>query len=219
MKSEAVKSKSSRSASSSGTPPQAVLRLIKNRRTVRSFQRKPVPPAALKRILEAGNWAPFSIYAPQGRQLFALVGAERDAAVEIVRQCPTVVKYMRFQYDAAPYGHEQAWAERAHEFGQTLGGAPVLIVTVTKVAQQRLSMMHNMAAAWVAAENMMIQAAAEGLATGVITFSTPKVQAALLQQLGLASGEWVVANVLNVGYPAETPNRQQRAQELIVIRG
>ena len=219
MKSKAVKPNSSRAASSSGARPQVVLRLIKNRRTVRSFQSKPVPLAALKRILEAGNWAPFSIYAQQGRQLFALVGAERDAAVEIVRQCPTVVKYMRFQYDAAPYGHEQAWAERAHEFGQTLWGAPVLIVTVAKVAQQRLSMMHNMAAAWVAAENMMIQAAAEGLATGVITFSTPKVQAALLQQLGLASGEWVVANVLNVGYPAETPNRQQRAQELIVIRG
>ena len=218
MKSEAANSKSSRSASSIGTPPQAVLRLIKNRRTVRSFQRKPVSLAALKRILEAGNWAPFSVYAPQGRRLFALLDTERDAAVEIVRQCPTVVKYMRFQYDTSSYGHEQAWAEKAHDFGQTLGGAPVLIVTVVRVIRQRLPMMHNMAAAWVATENMMIQAAAEGLATGVITFSTPMVQAALVQQLGLASGEWVVANVLNVGYPAETPNRQQRAQELIVIR-
>ena len=138
MKSEAAKTHSSRAASSSGAQPQTVLRLIKGRRTVRSFQHKPVPLAALKRILEAGNWAPLSVYAPQGRQLFALRGAERDAAVEIVRQCPTVVKYMRFQYDSAPYGHEQAWMEKAHKFGQTLGGAPVLIVTVAQIVRQRL---------------------------------------------------------------------------------
>ena len=199
--------------------PQAMLRIIKSRRTVRRFQRKPVPAGALKRVLEAGNWAPFSAYAPQGRRLYALSGDEREAAAEIVKQCPAILKYFRIQYETAPYGHEQEWADKARDFGSTLGSAPVMIVTVVKVMRARFPMMHNMAAAWTATQNMMVQAAVEGLASGVVTFTTPQVQAALLQHLGLTPGEWIVANVLNVGYADEQPPAPPRPNDLIVMRG
>jgi nitroreductase len=196
-----------------------MLRIIKSRRTVRRFQRKPVPAGALKRILEAGNWAPFSAYAPQGRMLVALIGDEREMAAEIVKQCPAILKYYRIQYEASSYGHEQKWTDKARDFGSTMGNAPVIIVTVAKVMRARFPMMHNMAAAWTATQNMMIQAAAEGLASGVVTFTTPKVQAALLQHLGLTPSEWVVTNVLNVGYADEQPPAPPRSNDLIAIRG
>ncbi len=219
MKPRPAKKTSANTTRQIGAAPQAVLRIIKSRRTVRRFQRKPVPAAALKRVLEAGNWAPFSAYAPQGRMLYALMGEEREAAAEIVRQCPAILKYFRIQYEASPYGHEQEWTDKARDFGTTLGNAPVLIVTAVKVMRARFSMMHNMAAAWVATQNMMIQAAAEGLATGVVTFSTPKIQAEVLRRLGLTPGEWVVANVLNVGYADEKPQPPPHSNDLITIRG
>jgi nitroreductase len=174
---------------------------------------------ALKRVLEAGNWAPLSVYAPQGRRLYALVGEERDAAVEIVKKCPTIVKYLRLQYETSPYGREQEWSDKTRDFGTTMGNAPALIVTAVKVTPERFPMMHNMAAAWVATQNMMIQAAAEGLSTGVVTFSTRSVQAELVQRLRLTPGDWVVANVLNLGYPDDRPKPPQRSNDLIAIRG
>jgi nitroreductase len=196
-----------------------VLRLIKGRRTIRRFRAKRVPTGALKRVLEAGNWAPLSVYAPKARRLYALVGEERDAAVEIVKKCPTIVKYLRLQYETSPYGHEREWSDKTRDFGTTMGNAPVLIVTAVKVMPERFPMMHNMAAAWVATQNMMIQAAAEGLSTGVVTFSTRSVQAELVQRLRLTPGEWVVANVLNLGYPDEKPIPPQRSNDLIAIHG
>ena len=198
---------------------RGVLRVIKGRRTIRRFRAKPVPMGALKRVLEAGNWAPFSVYAPEGRRLCALVGEERDAAVEIVKKCPTIVKYLRAQYETSPYGHEQEWSDKARDFGRTMGNAPALIVTAVKITPERFPMMHNMAAAWTATQNMMIQAAAEGLATGVVTFSTRSVQAELVQRLRLTPGEWVVANVLNIGYADDKPRPPQRSNDLIIIRG
>lgn len=219
MKSKPGRKTSPGESPQAGALPQAVLRLIKSRRTVRRFQRKPVPAATLKRILEAGNWAPFSVYAPQGRRLYALLDGEREAAAAIVKQCSTIVKHLRIRYEASPYGHEQEWSDKALDFGKTMGNAPVLIVTAVKVMRERFPMMHNMAAAWVATQNMMIQAAAEGLATGVVTFSTPKVQAEMLQRLGLTQGDWVVANVLNLGYPGEKPQPPPRSDDLIAIRG
>ncbi len=219
MKSKSAKKTSAAASRQNGVPPQAVLRLIKDRRTVRRFQDKPAPAGALKRILEAGNWAPFSAYAPQGRMFYALMGEEREAAAEIVKRCPAILKYLRIQYEASPYGHEQEWTDKARVFGGTMGNAPVLIVTVVKVMRERFPMMHNMAAAWAATQNMMIQATAEGLASGVVTFSTPKIQAELLQRLGLIPGEWVVANVLNVGYADEQPQPPSRSTDLMTIRG
>ena len=219
MRSKAGKPASPQASQSTGASAQQVLRLIKSRRTVRRFRRKLVPVAAVRRILEAGTWAPFSVYAPEGRRIFALAGAEREAAAEIVRQCPTIVKYLRIQYEHAPYGLEQEWSDKARDFGKSMGNAPVIIVTAVQVTRERFPMMHNMAAAWAATENMMIQATAEGLATGLVTFSTPHVQTELVRRLRLAPGEWVVANVLNLGYPDEKPAPPRRSGDLIDIRG
>ncbi len=44
-----------------------LLNIIKSRRTVRKFDpAKPVKDESLTRILEAGTWAPYSPYYPQG---------------------------------------------------------------------------------------------------------------------------------------------------------
>ncbi len=205
--------------------PTDVLRLIKGRRTVRRFDRdRPVARASLERILEAGTWAPYAPYHPQGWKLVALLGEERDRAVATVCKTQTVLKHIRKMYEESPLGGEQQgdeehrWKELARDFAQHLGHAPILIVGLVPRAINPTIRLHDVGSVWAAAQNMMLQAHAERLAAGVVTFQSSKVEQELLQLLSLEESEWQVAFLLNVGHPLETPVAPPRRGGLIEIR-
>jgi nitroreductase len=200
--------------------PPAMLELIKDRRVVRRFDPgQPVSAQALERILEAALWSPLSIYHPLGRKFIALSGDERDRAVEILLRDHTVLKYIRFRYDNALIGHDEEWSRMAEYFGKTLGEAPVVVVALVQRDPHVDRQAHNLGASWCAAQNMMLQAAAEGLGSGVVTLGSPKVQGDLIEHLGLDPDQWMLACVVNLGYAAETPMPLQRPKEGIEVRG
>jgi len=66
---------------------------------------------------------------------------------------------------------------------------------------------------------MMLQAQAEGLATGVVSLASPKVQVQLVEHFGLNPDEWTPAFAMNLGYAAESPEPAPRNMEAIGIRG
>ncbi len=199
--------------------PAHVLELIKDRRVVRQFDPgTPVAEEPLGRVLEAALWAPLSIYHPVGRKFVALCGAARDRAVEIILRDHTILKYLRFRYENALIGHDEEWSRKAEAFGKTLGEAPVVVVALVKRDLHGDRQGHNLGAAWCAAQNMMLQAAAESLAAGVVTLGSPKVKAAVIEHLGLDSDEWTLAYVMNLGRAAETPIPLQRPQDAVEIR-
>ena len=73
--------------------PEALLELIKSRRTVRQFDRdKAVDNQALSRILEAGTWAPYAPYHPQGWKFIALKNKQRERAVSHIVKSDTIKK-------------------------------------------------------------------------------------------------------------------------------
>jgi nitroreductase len=206
--------------------PQSLLRLIKARRTVRQFDPdRPVSLGSLKRILTAGTWAPYAPYDPQGWRFIALKGSQRDPAVAIVTKSKTILKYIRAMYEAAPWGGEaesepeHAWKEFARDFAKNLGNAPVIIVGMAPWNEAQSIRGHNLGSAWAAAQNMMLQAEAEGLASGIVTFHSPIVEQELIEFLGLSNKNWMVAFVLNVGHPLEKPKAAPRKENLYTIRG
>lgn len=210
----------------SNLTPQNLLKLIKRRRTVRKFDAKRVVSTArLKRILTAGTWAPYAAYYPQGWKFIALQGKVRDHAVAIVSKSKTILKYIRTAYEKAPWGaeaesvEEHYWKEFARDFAKNLGNAPVLIVGLVPRDAAQSVQGHNLGSAWAAVQNMMLQAEADGLATGVVTFYSPAVERELVEFLGLLSEEWMVAFLLNVGYPLEKRKPEPRKKGLYEIRG
>jgi nitroreductase len=199
-----------------------LLDLIKQRRVVRRFDPgRAIEESALRRVLEAAIWAPFSVYAPQQWKFIATRGAERDAVTDIVSKDRTVLKYVRLMYEQAKYGggDEAKWSAAAQEFGKTLGGAPVVVVALVHQDPHGARFLHNTAAAWLGGENMMLQAQAEGLASGVVSLMSPKVQVHLVEHLGLDADEWAPAFVMNLGYAAETPEATPRDTTAIEVRG
>ncbi|RME01475.1 MAG: nitroreductase family protein [Calditrichaeota bacterium] len=202
-----------------------LLELIQSRRTVRKFDSlKPVSQDSLTRILEAGTWAPYAPYYPQGWKFIALRGSLRDEAVKIITKSHSIMKYLRALYESAPYGgeveseEEHHWKEFAHDFGKNLGGAPVVVVGLVPYDSTVEILGHNLGSAWAAVENMMLQAQAEKLACGVVTIHTPHVVKELIKFLGLNENEWVVAFILNVGHAAEIPQVVPRKAGLFEIR-
>lgn len=200
--------------------PSTMLETIKRRRAVRRYRPdKPVGEERLGRVLEAAVWAPLSIYHPQGWKFVALRGDERDRAVEIITRDHTILKYIRFMYEHALIGHDDEWSQKAEYFGKTLGEAPVLVVCLVRRDPHVDRQVHNSAAAWCAAQNMMLQAEAEGLASGLLSMTSPKVQTRLIEHLDLEPAEWKLAFLLNLGYRDEAPEPMERTQDAIEIRG
>jgi nitroreductase len=209
----------------SNISPESVLQLIKTRRTVRKFDpAKPVNTESLKRILEAGTWAPYGPYHPQGWKFIALKGKLRDRAVSIITQSKTILKFIRTAYESSPWAaereskEEHEWKEFARDFAKTLGNAPVMIVSLVPQADAMSIRGHNLGSAWAAVQNMMLQTQAEGLNCGVITFHSPKVEIELIESLGLSHEEWIVAFSLNIGHASEIPPAAPRLEGLYEIR-
>ncbi len=206
--------------------PKNLLALIQARRTVRKFDReRPVDEESLQRILEAGTWAPYAPYYPQGWKFIALRGEQRDQAVEIITKSHTILKYIRALYEHSVYGGEEEspeehhWKVFAQEFAKTLGNAPVVVIGLVPFDEADDILGHNLGSAWSAVENMMLQAQAENLACGVVTMHAPAVEKELMHFLELPENDWVIAFILNVGHAAETPQTVPRSPGLFEIRG
>lgn len=205
--------------------PSEVFNLIQSRRTVRQFTKKAVSKTSLERILKAGTWAPYAPYFPQGWKFVAFKGNQRDRAVSIITQSKTILKYIRKAYEASPWGPLSESAEEhdikafAAEFAKNLGQAPVIVVGFIPYSGSDQILGHNYSSAWCAAQNMMLQAEAEGLNTGVVTFHSPAVENQLIDLAGLKKSDWVVAFTMNVGHATVKPKAAKRMTGRYEVRG
>ena len=206
--------------------PFQTLDLIKARRTVRKFDpNRHVPEDAIQRVLEAGTWAPYSPYYVQGWKFVAFRGEERDRVASIILRSRAILKYLRYMYEHSPYGgeheswDEHQWKEYAHEFAKTLGNAPVIILGFVPKDSHPTIRFHSFASAFAASQNMMLQATAEGLGSGLISFRSPHLEGELVLAAGLNLDEWSFAFAMNLGYAAEKPMPSRRKEGLFEIRG
>jgi len=206
--------------------PFKTLDLIKSRRTIRKFDyTRAVPEDALQRVLEAGTWAPYSPYYIQGWKFIAFRGQARDTVASIIIRSRAILKYLRYMYEHSPYGaeheswEEHEWKEYAHEFAKNLGNAPVIILGFVPKDPHPTIRFHLLASAFAASQNMMLQATAEGLGTGLISFKSPHLEAELVLTAGLEVDKWSFVFAMNLGYAAERPSASPRQDGLIEIRG
>jgi len=194
------------------------LQLIKTRRTCRSFDKfTPVSDKALENILEAALWAPLSIYQLQNRKFVVLKNQAREQAAALLSSDPSVLKYMRYMYEHQPWGREADWETKAAAFAVDIGAAPVMILALAQKNANVHKMEHNVASLWCAAQNMMLQAHAEGLDTGVVTFLSEKIKEDLLRAIGFSWEEWAPVYILNVGEAVEEPLPLEREAENTLV--
>ncbi len=127
--------------------------IIKSRRSVRKFDPQPVPPEIVKRVIEAGLWAP-SAMNTQPWYIYVLTGQRRDEFAVVCRSIWDLLKPTVLER----YGEEGAKVREP--FYRNLGDAPVVI---TIYADKEISDNWALTSCATAAQNMLLAATAEGL--------------------------------------------------------
>ncbi len=204
--------------------PQDMLKLIRSRRTIRQFDPdRAVDNETLGRILEAGTWAPYSPYAPMPWKFIAIKGKRREEMIRHLLEDEAIHHYMAetqklaaLSAEAGEYVHA-AWEKFAREFAENLGNAPVLVVGLARTNEYQRVRQYNNESAWTAAQNMMLQAQAEGLGSGLVTIHSERIEVELIESLGLSPEKWFVAFIMNIGYPRAVPPAPRRKENLFAI--
>jgi PPOX class probable F420-dependent enzyme len=194
------------------------LPLAQGRRSVRSFQQRPVPHAALETMIEAARWAP----SPHGRQPWRFVVLTRDEPKAALAAAMGADWQRVLEMDGQERETIQLRLEKSHERIRT---APALILACLYLAdldsypdaeRQRAEEIMAIQSLGAAIQNMLLAAYAQGLDTGWMCaplFTPETVRAAL----GL--DETLLPHALiPIGYEERPPKRRPHRpiDELIV---
>lgn len=194
---------------------EALLELLRSRRSVRRLRPEPVPEPVLERLLEAARWAPSA----SGRQAFrfvvvtdaTLIGRMHEAVARVCEQLVDRAENER----AAEVG---AYSQRYFlHFGQ----APAIVAPIFHLGPDLLGQGDGGAAvprqtidviSSVSAAVMQLLLAARTLGIGACWMTGPLVAAAELGELlGVPPG-WEIAALVPLGFPDEAPDPPRRRE-------
>jgi coenzyme F420-0:L-glutamate ligase/coenzyme F420-1:gamma-L-glutamate ligase len=195
------------------------LPLARGRRSVRAFQDRPVPRAALETMLEAARWAP----SPHGRQPWRFVVLTRAEPKRRLAEAMGGDWQRQLELDGQASEIIQLRLEKSHERIRT---APALVLACLYLEdldrypdaeRQRAEEIMAIQSLGAALENMLLAAYALGLDTGWMCaplFSPATVRAALDLDEAL-----IPHALIPVGYAARDPNRRpHRPVSDLVVR-
>jgi len=180
--------------------PKELMRAIKTRRSIRSFERKSVPEDVLTEILEAGRLSPTGANAQN--VIYYVIDNEKNT---FEREAVRYFRYLKESDD--PFSARLKYKTITDEF--FFRGAPLVIAVASKMPID----------AGIAAENMALMAEANGL--GVLFSGFFKVCCnacePIRKRLNMPVGYQVVT-VLVVGYPAVRYHRTVHREPASIVR-
>lgn len=185
-------------------------KLIESRKSIRKYKKEPVPPEVLERILNAGMHAP-SGKNRQNWRFFVVQGKKRDEYLKYSQKSWLGIKDI-LQNKLKPSLYE--FTER---FFYTLGDAPVIIFCYS-VNDKEERYHTSVGSVYMAVENMILAAVAEGLGTcpmGAPLEIKEEVDEFLnISSVSLKPGEEIeLLCALVVGYPDHEPPKAPRQTE------
>ncbi len=204
---------------STSPPFQAdpLLRLIRERRSIRRFEDRPVPRPVLERLLQAACWAP-SAHNRQPWRFIVLAGAED-------KQRLAEAMAARLRADLRADGWDEATVNRDVERScQRLTSAPTVILVCLSMGgadsypdERRQSFEYLMAVQSVAmaAQNLLLAAHAEGL--GACWMCAPLFCQDTVREVLDLPDDHEPQGVIIVGYPAEARQKTREPLETRVV--
>lgn len=179
--------------------------LIRNRRSVRVFEKKPVPTEIIEELIEIAGQAP-SVMNIQPWHFSVVQGDQREKVLAIMRQSSVFIDDSIEILDGEDTQSMYTTGlskEIIINFYDSFGNAPAfIIVSIKKVANEYLKR-QMLVSCGGAIQNLMLSASAGGLATCCVGFSV-WVGDKLMQAVDMPDMELVT--VIPIGYPATKPN-------------
>ncbi len=172
--------------------------LVKNRRSVRKYKDQTVDKEDILKILDAANWAPSAMnwqpweFIVVSGELIKSMGDSFKAVVEKIMH----------------ESEETAFDEKFVDFAARYGGAPVVIVVLTRASEKPNVRKANLESTSAAMENLVLAATNLGLGTCWMTGPLHD-ENNLRRILGISPDKEIVA-VTPLGYPDEVPEPHPR---------
>jgi nitroreductase len=184
--------------------------VVVKRRSIRKFREDSVPVEVLTRVLDGGRWAPSAGNCQPWR--FIVV---RDVDVK-GRIAETCTRFSRKAWAAFPPERVRYLAERGGTWDKSyMKHVPVLVAVcygVPKGMREELAL----ASVWMAVENMLLAATAEGLGSCVYTTYDSEEENALKEILWVPE-QYRIATVIQLGYASVEPSSpsRKRLEEIV----
>lgn len=185
--------------------------LFKGRRSVRSYDDKPVSREMIEHLIEMASLAPSTLNAQPWR-FTVIQGERREAILSLLRRSSLYLEdtltlldsdaKAEFKKHITPEAQEHVMA-----FFDSLGNAPVIIVVSTKKLTNDVLRRMALISCATAVQNLMLAASCAGLGTCCVG-SALWTEEELLQQLDISDQELVT--IISLGYPAEVPVPKER---------
>ena len=183
--------------------------LIKTRRSVREFEKKPIPREVMETIVQAGIWAPSSMNGQPWRFVVVsdpteLKSVAHEAKIELSN-------YLKTPEAEVKYGKENCarFMPRAEGEDELFYGASAIVFVIST------NLENNHFDHGLASQNMMLCAHGLGIGSCPIGLAEPLNQSKKVKKLfGLKPSERIVI-ALVFGYPAEKPHATERNFEVV----
>lgn len=183
---------------------------IHARRAVRKYLPDPVPEEEIRKILDAANQAPSAMNL---QQWGFIVVTKKDTIREMGVSFGAIIRELTRNRPPSP-GREALSREEFIRFAESYGGAPVVIVVLTDVADTDDFRRANLESASAAMENLLLAATALGLGTCWMT-GPLRDEKALRRILAIPEDRELVA-ITPLGYPAAIPPAPARVDPELV---
>jgi coenzyme F420-0:L-glutamate ligase / coenzyme F420-1:gamma-L-glutamate ligase len=204
-------------ANGAGLPADSVHAFIRERRSIRRFEERPIPHPMLERILETALWAP----SPHNRQPWRFV-VITDAALK--SQLADAMA-SRLAADLRADGLEEALILKdTSRSRQRISGAPAAVMVCLSMADMdsypdagRQAHEHQMAAQGtaMAAQNLLLAAHSEGL--GACWLCAPLFCPDTVRECLELPADFEPQGMIVMGYPDETRQKTREPLETRVV--
>lgn len=171
--------------------------LVKNRRSVRKYKAQPVDKKDILKILDAANWAPSAMnwqpwdFLVVSGELLKPMGNSFKAVMEKIM-----------------YESEETFDDEFVKFAAHYGGAPVVIVVLTRASEKPNVRKANLESTSAAMENLVLAATYMGLGTCWMT--GPLHDESNLRSILDISPDKEIVAVTPLGYSDEVPEPRPR---------
>lgn len=169
--------------------------LVKNRRSVRKYKAQPVDKKDILKILDAANWAPSAM----NWQPWEFIVVSGKLLKPLGNSFRSVVEKMIYESE----DNETAFNEEFVKFAAHYGGAPAVIVVLTKTSSEPNEKKASIESASAAMQNLILAAADLGLGTCWMT-GPLRNERGLRDILDIPDDREIVA-VTPLGYPDKIP--------------
>lgn len=183
-----------------------LMEAISARRSIRTFDGRPVPPEVLEKMIDAATYAP-SRFNVQPWRFHVAVGEARKRVVEVMA---LNTAYVQEYLDVL--GPEVV--EHAAKFYADLGGAPVVIGVSAQHADDPVESLDDTIAVGAAMENFLLAGVELGVATCSLT-APHWIKDKLLEAFEIPEGSDLMALII-VGYADEEPHPKERHTDVAI---